>query len=126
MLIWNPEIRYYTSRGVVVPDASSIFTLGYFLLLGGLAINYVGSVVLASFDYKRLARSGVARPFHWAWAFLGGLPYVIGRTVTVSKVAPRRGLWPIGVIGAGWVLYYVVAYTKGMALMQSMYSQMGY
>ncbi|MFJ5954557.1 DUF2510 domain-containing protein [Paenarthrobacter sp. NPDC092416] len=126
LLTWNPEIRFYTSEGINVPDPDSIFTVGYYLIIGGAAFVYGATVLLASLDYKRLVHAGVVRPFHWGWAFLGGVPYVMGRAVTVYKVAPRRGLWPLGVIVAGWVLYYVVGFVKSLDMMQSMFSQMGY
>lgn len=127
MLLWNPELRFYTtSRGTTSLDPFSLFGLGYYLLLGSILLVYLVSVVLACLDYRRLGRSGVVRPFHWAWAFLGGAPYVIGRAVMVNKVAPGRGWWPVGVIIAGWALYTVVGSWKSMTWMQSIFSQMGY
>jgi hypothetical protein len=51
-------------------------------------------VVLAYRDHQSLLRLGVVRPFHWAWAFLGSIVYVIGRGVIVRKVAAPRGHAP--------------------------------
>jgi hypothetical protein len=34
---------------------------------------------------KELAARGVPRPFHWAFAFLGGIVYAIGRSVVVAR-----------------------------------------
>ncbi len=63
-------------------------------MLLNLALD-VAFVVLAYRDRQRLARLGVVRPFYWAWAFLGGIVYVIGRSVIVRKVAAPRGLAPM-------------------------------
>lgn len=126
-LSWNPEIRFYTtSKGTTSPDPSSLFNVGYFLLWGGLVVVYGASIALAALDYRRLVHVGVLAPFHWAWAFLGGVVYVIGRAAIVNKVAPGRGWWPVGVIFAAWLLYVVVGSIKAMTWMQSMFSQMGY
>ncbi|WP_448006025.1 DUF2510 domain-containing protein [Agromyces bauzanensis] len=61
---------------------------------------YLASVVLgwgvygltiwfAYLDMSRLRRLGYARQFHWAWAFLWSLVYVIGRSVVVRRQAGR-------------------------------------
>ena len=129
LLAWNPEMRFYTSRtGNVVPDPSSLFGLGYFLILGSSLLAYAGSVVLAYFDFKRLLRSGVVRPFHWAWAFayFGGAIYVVGRAIVVNKVAAGRGWWPIGVLFAAWMAIITVGSYKNMVWMQSIFSGIGY
>ena len=65
------------------------------------------------------------RPFHWAWAFLNGLVYVIGRSVIVRKVAAPRGLAPmwtaiavyvlVQVSAAMWVVAYVASMTQQLA-----------
>ncbi|MFI2565676.1 DUF2510 domain-containing protein [Paenarthrobacter sp. NPDC018779] len=129
LLTWNPDLRFYTtSRGGLAPDPASIFTVGYFLAAGSLVLVYVVSVVLAFFDHRRLLRAGVVRPFHWAWAFIymGGVVYVIGRAIIVNKVARGRGWWPLGVLAAGWLLYIVGGYVKGILWMQSIVSGIGY
>ncbi|MBB5640018.1 DUF2510 domain-containing protein [Cryobacterium roopkundense] len=46
---------------------------------------YVATILLAFFDYRRLSRHGIARPFHWAWTFLSAGVYVIGRSVIVRR-----------------------------------------
>lgn len=66
------------------------------------------TVVLAFLDTRELTRRGIVGPFHWAFAFIGGTVYVIGRSVIVKRrtgggLAP---LWAqIGVI----LLSFVVA-----------------
>jgi hypothetical protein len=48
---------------------------------------YGASVVFAYLDVVALRRLGYARQFHWAWAFLSSLVYVIGRSVVVKRQA---------------------------------------
>lgn len=42
-------------------------------------------ILFAFFDRRELAARGFDRPFHWVWAFLGSLVYVIGRAVVVRR-----------------------------------------
>lgn len=82
-----------TSPGFL--DPYSMLGAGYpVVMLLNLALE-AALVVLAYRDRQHLARLGVVRPFHWAWAFLGGIVYVIGRSVIVRKVAAPRGLAPM-------------------------------
>jgi len=101
-------------------DPSSIFTPVYFLLTFSGFLTYAATVLLAYFDSERLKRDGVVRPFHWAWSFLSGAVYVIGRSVIVAKVAPGRGLAPIWVLIGVLCLSFVVTTVKMSALMSSM------
>lgn len=48
---------------------------------------YGVSVWFAYLDRVALERLGYARRFHWAWAFLSSLVYVIGRSVVVKRQA---------------------------------------
>lgn len=127
MLSWNPEVHaYIASSGYLSIDPTYIFTAAYFAIMIGLVLTYGATVVLAVFDYRWLSRKGVVRPFSWAWSFLGGVPYVIGRAVVIHKVAPRRGLWPIAAIVAGWGLYFVAGFAKVLPFMQSVFHELGY
>ncbi len=73
----------------------SIYGPGYAVaMLVGLLL-YATLVVLAYRDHQHLTHIGVPRPFHWAWAFLGAIVYVIGRSAVVRKVATPRGLAPM-------------------------------
>lgn len=124
LLLWNPEFRviYVGSRGTATVDPSSVFTPAYFLLVFSGFLTYAASVLLAYFDSERLKRDGVVRPFHWAWSFLSGMVYVIGRSVIVGKVAPGRGLVPIWVLIGVICLSIVLTTIKMSALMTSMIS----
>ncbi|MGO4251302.1 DUF2510 domain-containing protein [Paenarthrobacter sp. TAF1] len=127
MLTWQPEFRMITTRqGVTTVDPFSIYTPAYFLLLGSGFVSYGLSVFFAYLDRQRLLKSGVERPFHWAWAFLNSVVYVIGRSVIVNKVAPKRGLWPIWATIAVFVISLVVSGIWMSNFMQSMYNQFGY
>lgn len=48
---------------------------------------YGASVLFAYLDVVALRRLGYSRQFHWAWAFLSSLVYVIGRSVVVKRQA---------------------------------------
>ncbi|QIS41057.1 DUF2510 domain-containing protein [Clavibacter capsici] len=81
---------------------------GYVLmqLLGFLV--YAATVVVAYFDWRDVGRRGIVRPFHWAWSFLGGGVYVIGRSIIVRRRitgSPASALTPIWV----WAAINVVA-----------------
>jgi hypothetical protein len=57
-------------------------------------VVYGLSVFFAYRDVKELATRGVPKPFHWAFAFIGGLVYTIGRSVVVKR-RTGRGHAPI-------------------------------
>lgn len=84
---------------------------GYLATLVIGIIVYAGSVVLAYFDQRKLERDGFERPFLWAWAFLGGSVYVVGRSIIVHRRA-GRGLAPIWVWIAVAVVSVVIAIAK--------------
>ncbi|MEO8263514.1 MAG: DUF2510 domain-containing protein [Pseudolysinimonas sp.] len=48
-------------------------------------VIYAVTVVFAALDVRALKRRGVPQPFHWAFAFLPTLVYVIGRSVVVKR-----------------------------------------
>ncbi len=126
MLTWQPEFRVITTRqGVTTLDPFSIYTPGYFLLMASSLVIYGLSVFFAYLDHQRLARSGVVRPFHWAWTFLNSAVYVIGRSVIVNKVAPKRGLLPVWITIAVFVISMVVAGIWTSTMMQTMVSSFG-
>lgn len=124
---WHPEFRIITTRqGVTTIDPLSMYTPTYFLLQITGFIFYGLTVFFAFLDRQRLVKSGVVRPFHWAWAFLSPIVYVIGRSVIVRKVALNRGLWPVWGIIAVYVFGMVVAGIWTSNLWQSLNSQFGY
>lgn len=82
-------------RRVMSPSATALDQLGPYtdpwyltaVLLGW--VVYGLTVWFAYLDTAALARLGYTRRFHWAWAFLWSLVYVIGRSVVVKKQAGR-------------------------------------
>ena len=123
LLFWNPDFRviYIGSEQTPTVDPTSIFTPIYFLLVFSGFLTYGATVLLAYFDSERLKQDGVVRPFHWAWSFLSGAVYVIGRSVIVAKVAPGRGLTPIWVLIGVVFLSFVVTTIKMSSMMSSMF-----
>lgn len=59
--------------------------------------SYGAVVWFAYLDFAALRRLGYARQFHWAWAFLWSLVYVVGRSVVVRRQAAGRGSAPVWV-----------------------------
>lgn len=110
LMFWNPVLRMRTTglRRVQTADPASIFTLPYILALATGLLIYAASAVLAYLDWQKLRRDGVVRPFHWAWVFLSRELYVIGRSVIVHEVAPRRGLAPV------WATLGMIALTVAL------------
>ncbi len=123
-LAWNPVLRYqYIGREHLrTLDPGALYTPGYFLLLAAGFVIYAVSVLLAYLDPRRLTRDGVVRPFHWAWAFLSATVYIIGRSVIVHKVAPRRGLIPIWVLIAVVVISFIAVGVKFSMIFSSVAS----
>jgi hypothetical protein len=75
-------------------------------------IIYGLTVMFAFFDWRELSRRGFARPFHWAWAFLGSLVYVIGRTVVTHRRGGTGVMLPIWGLIAVTVVEIVVVIVK--------------
>ncbi|MEO8528607.1 MAG: DUF2510 domain-containing protein, partial [Pseudolysinimonas sp.] len=72
------------------PDASfAPFALG--IVLGA---PWIGGVVLAIADRRRLLTAGMISPAHWAWAFLGAPVYLIARLVATVREA-GTGFGPV-------------------------------
>ena len=83
------------------------YDAGYFLVQAAGFVLYGVAVVLAWLDHRELRRRGVVAPFSWAWAFLGSIVYVIGRTVVLRRRV-GRGSAPLWAFVATTVLGFVV------------------
>ena len=92
-------------------------SLGTFAVTTALSLALSAAwVVFALLDARRLERIGIARPFHWAWSFLGFV-YPIGRAVVVRRRV-GHGLTPIWVlIGATAVSFVLVLGLEGAILL---------
>jgi len=110
----------------VVADAvapgAPVFT-GPDIISGGIGwVVILGSIALAIFDWRGLAKAGVPRPFHWAWiffAFIGAPVYMIGRTVVVRKRV-GSGLAPMVVNLALVIVNFVVGMIFAILVFNSM------
>ena len=97
------------------PYSAMSGTFGLFLspfYWGSIVLSYVVygvSVFFAYLDAKELTTRGVPRPFHWAFAFIGGIVYAIGRSVVVAR-RTGKGHAPIWAEGAVMVLSVVVTF----------------
>ncbi|MES2092693.1 MAG: DUF2510 domain-containing protein [Actinomycetota bacterium] len=97
----------------------------YLASLGISFLIYGGSVILAYFDRRRLLRDGYDRPFHWAWTFLSGAVYLIGRSIIVRRRS-GRGLAPLWVWSALTVFAVVVAVVTVAQMMTTLIGTSGF
>ncbi len=126
LLVTNPFSGYIqflrSLEASARPSVSSMLQIySPALLLNSLVgwMTFAATIVFSWLDYRELGRRGVERPFHWAWSFLSSVVYVIGRSVIVRRVAPRRGLVPIWVMIAVIGLSLIVTGTLLAQLMSS-------
>ncbi|TAM70566.1 MAG: DUF2510 domain-containing protein [Microbacteriaceae bacterium] len=87
-------------------------------------VVYGVTVWMAYLDWRALGRIGVVRPFHWAWAFLTAIVYVIGRTVVVRRRV-GKGLAPIWSLIGVYVIVLVVVIVKVASFVNAMMDQLG-
>ncbi len=108
-----------------VVDAT-VAILVWTLVLSVVSLGVMALYVIAAFrDYKRLGSLGVQRPFHWAFAFLGPIVYLIGRHVVLRKVMRTPG-WPLWVhialqvitliVVMVWTVWFVQALLTGIVV----------
>jgi hypothetical protein len=91
----NEQLRATGGTPTTVFNPYSMLGPGYTVAVMLGLLLHATLIVLAYRDRQYLSRLGVLHPFHWAWAFLGAIVYVIGRSVVVRKVAAPRGLAPM-------------------------------
>lgn len=85
------DFEGYMSRSMTDPAAQFAMYLDPMYLAGivlGWAV-YGLTVWFAYLDASELRRRGYPRTFHWAWAFLASLVYVVGRSIVVRRQAGR-------------------------------------
>ena len=69
------------------------------------------TVFFAYRDVKELTARGVPRPFHWAFAFIGGVVYAVGRSVVVARRTGKghAPIWAeVGVLVFSLVVMFVI------------------
>jgi len=112
LLLFVPWGSMFDSATTMSPGMSS--SLGLFLspfYWGAIILSYVIYGLCAYFAYrdaKELAARGVPRPFHWAFVFIGGMVYAIGRSVVVHR-RTGNGHQPIWAEVAVFVVGLVVS-----------------
>ncbi|MEV8253677.1 DUF2510 domain-containing protein [Rhodoglobus sp. NPDC076762] len=67
---------------------------GYLFTVAAGWIIFIASIFLSIFDRRTLMSRGVERPFHWAFIFLGGFVYAVGRSIVVRS-RTGQGLAPL-------------------------------
>lgn len=82
-------------------------------------VVYGLAVFFAYRDVKELTARGVPRPFHWAFAFIGGVVYAIGRSVVVAR-RTGKGYAPIWVEGGVLLISIVVTVVILVAMFSGM------
>lgn len=108
LFLW--DLEGYILRSMTDPMAQLALYLDPWYLMGiGLGwVAYGLMVWFAYLDVKVLRALGYTRQFHWAWAFLSSLVYVIGRSVVVKRQA-GRGIAPMWVVIALNVVVLIAA-----------------
>jgi hypothetical protein len=81
-------------------------------------VSYGITVGLAALDARALKQRGVQQPFHWAFAFLTNIVYVIGRSVVVKR-RTGGGLAPLWVFIALTVVSIIVVIVFTVVLFQA-------
>lgn len=100
----------------------AIFQPAYVVLIVVSFLSYFATVLLAWLDSRALEARGVTRPFPWAFAFLGLIVYVIGRTVVTRSRVHRGAIAPLVayiavqfVVAVGATLWAIVAVLSTVA-----------
>ncbi|MGV8884765.1 MAG: DUF2510 domain-containing protein [Microbacteriaceae bacterium] len=84
MLTFN--FREYMLASLYNPtNPLAMFTPSYLFIMATSFLAYWGAVALAFLDHRELTRGGIQRPFHWAFAFISPIVYLIGRAVVLKR-----------------------------------------
>jgi hypothetical protein len=94
----------YTSADSVT---AAILSPDYIVTTAIGLVAYGLFVLFAALDYRALAKAGVPQPFHWAWSFLSGIVYVIGRGVVVKR-RTGSGLAPMWIFISLEIVVFIV------------------
>lgn len=95
---------------IMGPDVTAEFLRIQAVSLG---LSVLGWLVMAAYivfswlDHRELRQRGVFEPFHWAWAFLGLIVYVIGRAVVLRRRTESGGWAPLWVFSLLTILSLV-------------------
>lgn len=95
---------------------------GYLVLSALSWVVYGVSVLCAYLDRRSLLEDGYPRTFHWAWAFLSSIVYVIGRSVLVKRAA-GRGTAPMWVSIILTVVTFILVFGSIAAIITEVVQQ---
>ena len=104
------SLALYTSPGYIISQLSGFVLYGL-------------TVVFAALDVRELKKRGVQQPFHWAFAFLTSIVYVIGRSVVVKR-RTGGGLAPLWVYIVETVVIFIASIIFAVLLTQYMMQSM--
>ncbi len=123
LFLFTWDIESYLRASMENPALAESLLLdpGYVLVTLGSWALAAAMIVLAVLDWRWLGQQGYPRRFHWAWAILSSLLYVIGRAVVVKRQA-GRGLAPMWAGIAVTVITSVVAIAWSVQLVNSIIS----
>lgn len=102
----------YSTSGLYGTPVDAISQLLNFVMYGI-------TVALAALDVRALKARGVQQPFHWAFAFLTSIVYVIGRSVVVKR-RTGQGLAPLWVYITITALQIIAGVVLGVLALQYM------
>ncbi|WP_448811099.1 DUF2510 domain-containing protein [Agromyces bauzanensis] len=102
------DFEGYVSRSMTDPAAQLAMYLDP-MYLASIVIGwgvYGLTIWFAYLDTSELRRRGYARRFHWAWAFLWSLVYVVGRSIVVRRQAGRGAgpMWAAIVVNVAFMI----------------------
>ncbi|MDN4613799.1 DUF2510 domain-containing protein [Leifsonia sp. F6_8S_P_1B] len=112
-----------TTSGTLVGDPLALVGGPMFFVVQFVSVAATAATVVFSWlDHRALASRGVERPFHWAWSFLGGLVYTIGRAVVLRKVTPRSALAPVIVAAVVYLVAIVVTIAWTISIVAGLFT----
>ena len=94
---------------------------GYLISIALGWVSYGVTVLFAALDFRELKRRGVPQPFHWAFAFLTSIVYIIGRSVVVKR-RTGQGLAPLWAYIVVYVLLLIASIVLTVLIMQYMFA----
>ncbi|HKU30564.1 hypothetical protein [Arthrobacter sp. NyZ413] len=106
LFLWQSSLGLAFLDASASADTKALQSLApQMLLLAAVSLALtVVTILFGFFDWRQLKKAGVVRPFHWAWVFLGGVVYMIGRAVVLSKVVRSRYLAPTVAFSGAWAV----------------------
>ncbi len=127
LVLFTVDMEEFLAQAIAAdtsdPFAPLVPTQAELVLNGtGIAI-YAVTVLLAFLDWRELRKRRVDKPFHFAWAFLSSLVYVIGRSIVVRRRV-GTGSAPMWVAIGVTVLSVVVGIGFAVQLTSSLIEQL--